>query len=221
MDFVERFFQRRRCISITCASVALNMNYAGLSRRVRGQRHIQARDPHNAICLVAPQAETPDDLWSKIEQRIDHARQPEAHRNAHLALSAFGGMAFAALVLNITHLGAPASDRLLQAELSHDGQAYHLTAAPAEDRQTIVALATKGLSKPPEKSLEVWFVPQDGSPPGSLGLVSDEGAISAHVIPQIDWANGVIGVSIESRGGSQSGLPEGPIVATSPLELFF
>lgn len=197
------------------------MIYAGLFMTARKRRHLRARDPHNAIRLLAPPAQAPDDLWSKIEERLDHSAQPHTERNRQLFLGGLGGVAAAASLFAALHLSAPPSDRVMRAQLVHDGRAHQLIAAPDAGPRTMVSLTADNLAAPDGKSLEVWYVPAGGAPPGSLGLAPDAGAVSAHVLPGGDAAAGVLAISVEDSGGSPSGAPEGPIIATLPLKLLF
>lgn len=73
--------------------------------------------------------------------------------------------------------------------------------------------------QPQEKSLELWLVPGSGQPK-SLGVFAP-GPGGALVIPQdrraalIDGAT--LAVSVEPFGGSPTGLPTGPIVASGSI----
>jgi anti-sigma-K factor RskA len=69
------------------------------------------------------------------------------------------------------------------------------------------------------KSAELWVIEGD-KPPRSLGVIDIKGA-NAHAIPPQRIAGlapgSTLAISIEPLGGSRTGLPTGPVVATGKL----
>lgn len=86
-------------------------------------------------------------------------------------------------------------------------------------RQLILAVAGK-LSGDPAHSHELWVIPTGGKPV-SLGTLS--GADQSHVklaeaLAQLLRDGATIAISVEPRGGSPTGAPTGPVVASGPLK---
>jgi anti-sigma-K factor RskA len=74
--------------------------------------------------------------------------------------------------------------------------------------------------EPADKSYELWMLPDDQSPPVSLGLL-DGTADSTLVLTAARIAtlrdSSVLAVSVEPAGGSPTGAPTGPVILTAPL----
>ena len=75
-------------------------------------------------------------------------------------------------------------------------------------------------SAPPGQSLELWLMPAGASAPTSLGVVPVEDRFALPVPPAL--AGGVapgaaILVSQEAAGGSPTGLPQGPVLASGAI----
>jgi anti-sigma-K factor RskA len=76
---------------------------------------------------------------------------------------------------------------------------------------------------PPDKSLELWMLPQGGAP-RSLGLLpaTGVGIVTLPALPDIALANvPALAVSLEQAGGSTTGAPQGPVLYTGPVEKFY
>lgn len=72
---------------------------------------------------------------------------------------------------------------------------------------------------PAARVAELWVIGKDG-PPRSLGLLRGQGAVRVAVVPQrrgLIVAGVTLAVSVEPAGGSPTGLPTGPVVATGTL----
>ncbi len=66
---------------------------------------------------------------------------------------------------------------------------------------------------------ELWLIPADGTP-RSLGLIDLGGVQKVSVSPtllKLVAEGAVLAVSLEPAGGSPTGLPTGPVVATGKL----
>jgi anti-sigma-K factor RskA len=66
---------------------------------------------------------------------------------------------------------------------------------------------------------ELWLIPADGKP-RPLGLLRADRAVSIAIPPELiaqTVSNAVLAVSLEPAGGSPTGLPTGPVIATGKL----
>lgn len=101
----------------------------------------------------------------------------------------------------------------------------------SEDQVTIIAAAWRpeesnlavmpgAIQDPVGQDHELWVIPADGTP-RSLGLV-DAGrrriAVPPALAPLLSQPNAVLALSVEPAGGSPTGLPTGPVVASGPLQ---
>lgn len=108
----------------------------------------------------------------------------------------------------------------LVAVLGGEQQPMKLVASwyPA-DRELILAGAG-GLSAEPRHSHELWVIPADGTP-RSLGTIPSEEAtrirIDAALARELQ-SGATLAVSVEPQGGSPTGLPTGPVIASGKLE---
>lgn len=165
------------------------------------------------VRLEPMNAEFPDlpapDLMPQIEARLFPAPTPR-RRSAWRWLGAgslVGALAVALVVLSPV-LRTPQAP-LLTAELV------------AEDRRLVLAASFDGTrlnlraEGPPAEAgqdYELWVIGADGVP-SSLGLVQDGVLIREAGLE----AGQILAVSLEPSGGSTTGLPTGPVLATAEL----
>jgi anti-sigma-K factor RskA len=66
---------------------------------------------------------------------------------------------------------------------------------------------------------ELWLIPADGKP-RSLGLLRADRAVTITIPPNLMGqivSNAVLAVSLEPLGGSPTGQPTGPVIASGKL----
>lgn len=85
-------------------------------------------------------------------------------------------------------------------------------------RQLIV---TPAMTPPhdPAKAMELWLIPKGGTP-RSMGVMPAEGPMRAEIDPAMSAmldSGATLAISIEQSGGSPSGAPLGPVVATGTM----
>ena len=136
---------------------------------------------------------------------------------------AFASLAFAAAIALVNSNFAkqtPSGPRPLVADLAAQDGALNLVASfDASSGQLRVTPVAAG--KPAEKSLELW-VTHGGEPAEALGVLPQTGEGAIAVAPNLrsQLAEGaVLSVSVEPFGGSSSGKPTGPIIASGPAHL--
>lgn len=183
---------------------------------------------------VAAVAPSPD-LWRRIEASLSSAtrtsivseRQGGWWRSLTFWRAATGGMATLAagcLAIAVVGLGRPdapppmaAQPPMMVAQLSpENGPAAFIVAYDPMRKTTLVTPLTREQA---DQVHELWVIPADGTP-RSLGLIRMD-ATARYAVPAalqpVVAAGGALAVSLEPAGGSPSGAPTGPVVASGPL----
>ena len=173
---------------------------------------------------VAP-VTPPASVWESIEAEIAPVSRSivaQPARAAWLTLGfwrglAVGGVAGAALALAPVLLpGRPAAPPVLVATLAGtDG--VPLIAATYDPARGSVVLAPATKRHDTGKSPELWVI-EGKNPPRSLGVIDIDNP-NAHLSDRLKGLKpgSTLAVSIEPLGGSPTGLPTGPVVATGTL----
>jgi anti-sigma-K factor RskA len=107
--------------------------------------------------------------------------------------------------------------------LAAQDQPPALVATMERDSRTMTVKVVGGAPVPPDRSLELWMLPQ-GAAPRSLGVVPSTGVgrINLPALPDVALANvPALAVSLEQRGGSPTGAPQGPVLYTGRVEKFY
>jgi anti-sigma-K factor RskA len=176
-------------------------------------------------------------LWDRIEAAIDPApdagavpaRRPGLWESLGFWRGATAAATAAALAALLVPRGslpetapppeAPrAEGALLAATLAPETGRALLTAALDLDRRAVV-VAPVGAEELGGRVPQLWLIPADGTP-RSLGLISLGGTQRVAVpetVVQLVAEGAVLAVSLEPAGGSPTGLPTGPVVATGKL----
>jgi len=173
---------------------------------------------------VAP----PPAVLSRIEGRLfpqaaAHGRQDDAAAGLWNSLVFWRGLTLASLLVVagmaavVSGLGRQSSQAPLVAELSAKGSPIDLVALYDAASGT-VKLTPVAASAAQPKSLELWMI-NGQNPPVSLGVLPQNGRGEV-VIPQPlrdrFGAGTVLAISLEPEGGSPTGAPTGPVVASGP-----
>jgi anti-sigma-K factor RskA len=180
-------------------------------------------------------------LWERIEQAIG-GEAPAAADNVVVQLRrrerlwkgyAAGMTALAAglalfLGLRVAQPDAPmpqprqpgpaAPAPTLVASLSTEGGGATLAVTVSPDGRSVLVTPTR-MSAVSGHSHELWLIPASGTPV-SLGVIAPDTprrhSVPAQVITEVK-AQTTLAVSVEPEGGSTTGAPTGPVVATAPL----
>ena len=178
-------------------------------------------------------AEPPQALWSDIERRIGAAA--DAGSNVVLLRKrvgrwqgiAAGAMALAAslalvLVSQPPRTVAPAETRApdpMVAMLADDRQAMKLVASWDPGSRRLI-IAASDMAAEPGHSHELWVIPADGTP-RSLGTMPSTTRTHMELAEAVSGQlhrGATLAVSVEPAGGSPTGLPTGPVIASGKLE---
>ena len=185
------------------------------------------------IAPVAPDA----GLWDRINDALDNQggrdsnvhklqRRVTAWRTYSAAISAVAAALLLAVALDTTgRAPAPAPVQpqpqrqpvLVANVAAEDRSAAFVVSYDPSDRTMLVSPAVA--SPAPGHDHELWLIPASGTPL-SLGLVA---STNPHRLPVPDALQGTfqrdatIAISVEPVGGSPTGQPTGPVVATGKL----
>ncbi len=180
---------------------------------------------------VAP----PAGLLAKVERRIgdagDHANVVQLKRKvaAWRGLAGAAGVMAAALALVVMvrpgELIAPApvervaGQGALVATMAGDTGPARLVATFDPMSRNLVVAAAAGISAGSKETHELWMIPKGGKP-HSMGVMPPDKPMHAVLPVEVAAAftEGVmLAVSVEPAGGSPSGLPTGPVIASGAL----
>jgi anti-sigma-K factor RskA len=196
------------------------------------------------LLLAVPDVQPGPELWQRIGEALD-AREPDhdtrgsrdnvvhLRRREKIWQALAGGMTAvaASLALLIAFRWpdpapppqAPAQPAqaapIYVASLASEEGAAALTVAVAGDSRTLVVTPAR-LTPAAGHDHELWLLPVPGANPISLGLVRGADTQRLALPPQIAaqmQGTGAIALSVEPTGGSPTGLPTGPVIASGPL----
>lgn len=192
-------------------------------------REVEAwRERLGPMLAAVPDAAPPKTLWPRIEAVIAPAASVDdvVVQMQRWRTLAVGSMALAAS-LGAFLLFRPADMPALQpegpamvAQLSAENAGAVLLAAWHQDR-SVFRVTPAALPVPAGRSPELWLIPADGRP-RSLGLINPTGqtdvVINAELLPLVT-GEATLAISIEPRGGSPTGQPTGPVVASGKMSV--
>lgn len=182
-------------------------------------------------------AQPPERLWGRISKSIGGQSRPSAEiHQLRRKVSVWRGVSGAAmaiaaslaLVLVVQRpqtvapqapVQAPAPAPLIAKIGTEDAPMAMVATWDSANRRLLVAAAA-ATPAGPGQSHELWVIPADGTP-RSLGLMPDDPtkrlAVGEPVAQQIQ-EGATLAVSLEPTGGSPTGLPTGPVIASGTLE---
>jgi anti-sigma-K factor RskA len=173
------------------------------------------------LTLEVSPVEPPPHIWQGIEERIGIVAKPESRQGRWESLvfwrsAAFGAAALAAASLAaLVYVGTITPPvRPMVANVAGAQSNFVAAIDPASRRLTIIPSSTVNTG---QHSLQLWLIAPGGKPQ-SLGLI--ESATPVHVIlpAQIAvTADATLAVSLEPRGGSPTGQPTGPVIASGKI----
>ncbi|WP_150669375.1 anti-sigma factor [Pandoraea anhela] len=144
------------------------------------------------------------------------------------------GASVAALVLlavnvnTLTHPTSPAqpggpvpaaTSAYMVATIARQDGVAHWTATVDTRRSSMIVVPAVRPTIAAGKATELWLIPKDAKPIALGVFAADQPAsmaLPAEILAQID-SNAVLAVSIEPPGGSPTGQPTGPVVATGAV----
>ncbi|HDR9250365.1 anti-sigma factor domain-containing protein [Burkholderia vietnamiensis] len=184
---------------------------------------------------VAPVA-PPARVWTKIQRELDFAAAPPVRGDARssgwwnsLQLWRWVGIGASAaalglLAINVLRIGeapqrAAVGTPYMAATLARQDGVADWTATVDLRRATMVVVPANTPAIAADRSTELWLIPPNAKPI-SLGVFAPNAPASMTlpdaIVAQLG-ARAVLAVSLEPRGGSPTGQPSGPVLATGPM----
>lgn len=164
-----------------------------------------------------PEIAPPARVWAAIDRRIGgHAKSSLwSSLAAWRVATLLAGAAAAILMVVVMRAPEPRFTAALQATSGAAGFAAEVDAAGSK-----VSIRLVGIAPGAQRVPELWIIPSDGRP-RSLGVISDSAGTTLAIPAALSGfvgADSTLAVSIEPQGGSPTGLPTGPVVATARLQ---
>jgi len=175
----------------------------------------------DAVAPVAP----PDQVWSRIARAVRMPDPTAARESLWQSLIFWRSFAIGSAALAAASIGAltfieisPAPRTPLLATLgASSGQPTFVAAVNAGGTNLLVVPAALLTSDP--RAMELWLIPA-GDKPHSLGLIAPGQPVRLDVprdlVARIN-ADAALAVSMEPPGGSPTGQPTGPVIASGKL----
>jgi anti-sigma-K factor RskA len=177
-----------------------------------------------------PPLTPPDSAWSRIETATAPPQPPPAPARWRLGLwrslafwrgAAIGSAALAAVCLialaSIGITRAPRSSALLAMLGQASGQPGFVAAVGSDGKSLTIVPAS--LLAQDGRSMELWLIPA-GDRPHSLGLIATGRAVRLDIPADLAKSltrDAALAVSLEPLGGSPTGQPTGPVIASGKL----
>jgi len=168
------------------------------------------------ITEVAPPAQ----VWDRITSALPAQTQPSGlwqslafWRGLSLAAGALAAACLAALI----YVGAISQQQPLVATIEGGGNRQFV--ATIDARRGTVSIVPAAFSADATRVPELWLIPPDGRP-RSVGLLRPDQTVTIALpagLAALAKDNAVLAVSLEPPGGSTTGLPTGPVIATGKL----
>jgi anti-sigma-K factor RskA len=173
---------------------------------------------------AAPPVDLPPRLWSRIESGIEALATPDRQNNVvalrrsvrrwRLAAAACAAAAAVLVaVVAVDRLQPPLQPAFVAVLTAPDGTTPAFLATVDVGSRTI-ELVRVASPAPPGKSYELWSILPD-QPPHSLGVV--EKASLRRAIDSAPAADVTLAITLERKGGSPTGAPQGPLVFKGTL----
>jgi len=120
--------------------------------------------------------------------------------------------------LVIVHRSAPAVPYMASTLTQTDGRSgWTVTLDIEKARLIIVPIAPPSFAA--GRAPELWLIPK-GAKPMAVGMISGNRPMTLILAPALRnqvGSTAVLAVSVEPPGGSPTGLPTGPVIATGPI----
>lgn len=184
------------------------------------------RDRIGGLALVSEAVAPPAHVLQRIEAQLSDTPRPTVTRKWPWLAAGAGLGAMAASLAALFLMPAPrtvsipvqqpATPPLVAVLAPAEGETRPPVAA-VFDRRTRTLRLTATIVVPADRAAELWRIGADGVP-RPLGTLADGSArsvrIAADVAPRPDET---IAISIEPLGGSPTGVPTGPVIASGSL----
>ena len=180
----------------------------------------------------------PAGLWSRIERAIGRSAEPSnvvplqrklaMWRGVAAAMTALAACLILFVLLRPTvpvpvTIPVTAPPQVASAPMVarlNAGQKVALVASWDSQRRQLLLATAAGLPSRPSHSHQLWVIPADGKP-RSLGVMAEKDQMMMPLpapLGELMRSGATIAVSVEPMGGSPTGAPTGPVVASGILQ---
>jgi anti-sigma-K factor RskA len=163
---------------------------------------------------------SPEHVWRRIDAALSQRTRPAHLWNSLMfwRWSALASAALAAASLAVVYVAVVGSPRApLVATLDAGGRTGFL--ATIEPGRNAITIVPASLTNADQQALELWLI-APGDQPRSLGLIQAGRPVRITVPAALAGrvtANAALAVSLEPPGGSPTGAPTGPVIASGTL----
>jgi anti-sigma-K factor RskA len=218
---------------LLAAELALGV-LAGTERAAAEQR--AAREPTFARMVAAweerfapwaaevAEVAAPPQVWERIAAAINADLRGQKQSSGWWQSLAFWrglslatGALAAACIGALIYLGNAPQKAPLTAGI--DGGGHRHFVATVDTRTGSIAVVPAAYSADATREPELWLIPADGKP-RPLGMLRADRAVTIKLptdLAALTVGNAVLAVSLEPPGGSPTGSPTGPVIATGKL----
>ena len=169
------------------------------------------------IATVAP----PPHVWDRIAAALSEPRPQGAGLWQNLVF--WRGLTFATGALAASCIGALIFLGTLTQRspliAAIDGGGHHHFVATVDAKRGTIAVVPAAFSADATRVPELWLIPSD-SKPRPLGILRADRTVTITLpaeLSPLTVSNAVLAVSLEPPGGSPTGQPTGPVIATGKL----
>ena len=174
------------------------------------------------LAEIAPEQPSPH-VWAGVARRL-HASGNVVELRLRRSLTvwrgataAAGAVAAALALVVVWPRPAPPAAPMLTARLAATAKGPAVFVAFYDPARKTIVLTPASVTAAPDRSPELWLIPVGGKPI-ALGVAAFESSVQ--LIPAASLArvgSGTLAISVEPRGGSPTGQPTGPVIATGQL----
>ena len=177
----------------------------------------------DAVAPVVP----PPHTWSQIEAAIASDARPRTTASLWQSIAFWRGFGIGAATLAAASIAAlayiglvPGSRPALMATLAGSSGQPNFVAAVTATGNNLVVVPASLLTNDP-RAMELWLIlPAPNQRPHSLGLIQPGQPIRLTIPPELAGQltpDAALAVSLEPPGGSPTGQPTGPVIASGKL----
>lgn len=178
------------------------------------------------LAEAAPAIPPPPQVWKHVALRLGlDALRPSERGPWWTRMPFWRGMTLASLAAVAVLGGLLLRDQqrthapLVVVLAGQDARAAFVASLDRASRVMTIK-AVDGAPVPPDRSLELWMLPE-GAAPRSLGVLPPTGVarVTLPALPDAAFADGpALEVSLEQAGGSPTGAPQGPVLYRGRVE---
>ena len=187
-------------------------------------REVEAWQDRLGALVVEIAGEQPaPHVWAGVARRLDGSAnvvELRLRRSLNLwrgATAAAGAIAAALALVVVWPHSTPAPAPVLTARLAATAKGPTVFVAFYDPGRKAIVLTPASVNAAEGRSPELWLIPAGGKPI-PLGVAAFESSVQ--MIPTASMAGvgaGTLAVSVEPEGGSPTGQPTGPVIATGQL----